>query len=300
MSKKINERSTNTNNSFKIIIILLTFIMLCSLFYIYKQGSKTKNTIVSLRHEKLELTNEKQAILNDLEKSKIYLEQALSNKSALSKELVEEQNKVNQLIAQLKNLQNSKIDSTQIAQFRQEAQNADAKIAALIKELNSYKKKVDSTNVVLKSERKAIDTLKTSNKKLATKVNEAAKLYFYDLKVTPLKVKSSGSKTETDKASRTDVIKVSFMIAENDFAKAMSKDFYIQIIDSKNNVIGSKKTENFGNQTLTFSGQSNVNYQNKTIKVEQEIPTTNLEKGYFFINVFDNSKLILKTSLDLK
>jgi len=300
MSKKINERSNNTNNSFKIIIILLTFTMLCSLFYIYKQGSKTKNTIVSLRHEKLELANEKQAILDDLEKSKIYLEQALLNKSALSKELIEEQNKVNQLIAQLKKLQNTKIDSTQITQFRQQAQNADAKITALIKELNSYKKKVDSTNVVLKSERKAIDTLKTSNKKLATKVNEAAKLYFYDLKVTPLKVKSSGSQTETDKASRTDMIKVSFMIAENDFAKAMSKDFYIQIIDSKNNVIGSKKTENFGNQTLTFSGQSSVNYQNKTIKVEQEIPTTNLEKGYFFINIFDNSKLILKTSLDLK
>ena len=96
------------------------------------------------------------------------------------------------------------------------------------------------------------------------------------------------------------MIKVSFMIAENDFAKATAKDFYIQIIDSKNNVIGSKKTENFGNQTLTFSGQSKVNYQNKTIKVEQEIPTSDLEKGYFFINIFDNSKLILKTSLDLK
>lgn len=298
MSKKIREQSTN--KSFKIIIILLTFIMLCSLFYIYKQGSKTKNTIVSLRQEKLALSNERQAIIDDLERSKIYLEQALSSKSSLTKELSAEQNKVNQLIAQLKNLENTKIDSSQIEQFKKEAQNADAKISALINELNSYKKKIDSTNVVLKGERKAIDTLKNSNKKLVTKVNEAAKLYFYDLKVTPLKVKSSGSQTETDKASRTDVIKISFMIAENDFAKAATKDFYIQVIDSKNNVIGSKKTESFGDQTLTYSSQSSVKYENKTIKVEQEIPTTNLEKGYFFINVFDKSKLVLKTSLDLK
>jgi len=298
MSKKIREQSTN--KSFKIIIILLTFIMLCSLFYIYKQGSKTKNTIVSLRQEKLALSNERQAIIDDLERSKIYLEQALSSKSSLTKELSAEQNKVNQLIAQLKNLENTKIDSSQIEQFKTEAQNADAKISALINELNNYKKKVDSTNVVLKGERKAIDTLKNSNKKLVTKVNEAAKLYFYDLKVTPLKVKSSGNQTETDKASRTDVIKISFMIAENDFAKAATKDFYIQVIDSKNNVIGSKKTESFGSQTLTYSSQSSVKYENKTIKVEQEIPTTNLEKGYFFINVFDKSKLVLKTSLDLK
>lgn len=274
--------------------------MLCSLFYIYKQSNKTKSAIISLRQEKLALTNEKQEIIEDLEKSKIYLEQALLSKSSLSGELNAEKNKVNQLLSQLKNLQNSKIDPEQIEQFKKEAQITDDKITALIKEINNYKKKVDSTNVILKSERKAIDTLKHSNKKLTTKVSEAAKLYFYDLKATPLKIKSSGSQIETDRANRTDAIKISFMIAENNFAKAATKDFYIQIIDSKNNVIGSKKTESFGNQTLTYSSQSSIKYENRTIKVEQEIPTKDLEKGYFFINVFDNSKLILKSSLDLK
>lgn len=298
MSKKAKEKSTN--NSFKIIIILLTFTMLCSLFYIYKQSSKTKSAIISLRQEKLALSNEKQAIIDDLEKSKIYLEQALSSKTSLSEELNAEKNKVNQLLTQLKNLQNGAIDPSQIEQFKKEAQDTDAKITALIKELNNYKKKVDSTNVILKSERKAIDTLKNSNKKLATKVSEAAKLYFYDLKIVPLKIKSSGDQIETNKASKTNAIKVSFMIAENNFAKAATKDFYIQIIDSKNNVIGSKKTETFGAQTLTYSSQSSIKYENKTIKVEQEIPTKDLEKGYFFINIFDNSKLILKSSLDLK
>jgi len=298
MSKK-SQQSDNSNKSFKIIIILLTSTMLASLFYIYKSSSKSKGEIVSLRKEKYDLSEEKQAIIADLEKSKIYLDQALSSKSALTKQLEKEQAKVNQLLLQLKNLQNNKIDNNQIEQFKKEAQNADAKITALIKELNSYKKKVDSTNVVLKNERKAIDTLKSSNKKLVTKVNDAAKLYFYDLKTTPLKVKSSGSQIETDKASRTNMIKVSFMIAENDFAKATTKEFYIQIIDTKSNVIGSKKTENFGEQTLTYSALANIKYENKTIKVEQEIPTKDLEKGAYFINVFDNSKLILKTSLSL-
>lgn len=297
MSKN-NTKKVN-NNSFKIIILLLTFSMLASLFYIYKMSGKSKEAIVSLRKEKLEIADEKAAIIADLEKSKIYLAQALSSKNSLTGQLQKEQEKVNQLIAQLKNLQNNKIDSSQIEQFKKEAQNADAKITELIKELNSYKKKVDSTNVVLKNERKAIDTLKNSNKKLVTKVNDAAKLYFYDLKTTAMKVKSSGAKVETDKASKTDVIKVSFMIAENNFAKAALKEFYIQIIDTKNNVIGSKTTENFGDQTLTYSGSTSMKYENKTIKVEQEIPTKDLEKGAFFVNVFEKSKLILKTSLNL-
>jgi hypothetical protein len=298
MFKKNQEKTTS--KSFKTVIVLLSFTMLCSLFYIYKQSSISKNTILSLRKEKLEIATEKDAILQDLEKSKIYLDQALSSKSALSDQLNQEKTKVNQLIAQLKNAKNDNINNNLLAQFRTQANASETKIADLIKELNSYKKKVDSTNVILKNERIAIDTLKTSNKKLTTKVNEAAKLYFYDLKTMPVKMKSSGAAVETDKASRTDAIKISFMIAENDFAKPTTKDFYVQIIDSKNNVIGSKKTVEFGNQSLTYSAVTSAKYENKTIKIEVDLATQNLEKGTFFINVFDKSKLILKNSITLK
>lgn len=297
MSKKLKKKKIN--DSFKVLIILLTTTLLASFFYIYKMSDRSKKVIVSLRQERMELVNEKQAILANLEKSKIYLEQALSNKSTLTNQLNKEKEKVNQLIAQLKNLKNTEIDNTQIEQFKQNAENSDAKITMLIKELNSYRKKVDSTNVVLRKERKAIDTLTKSNKKLSNKINEASKLYFYDLKIDPLKVKSSGSQVKTERASRVNVIKVSFMIAENDLVKATTKEFYIQIIDSKNNVIGSKKVENFGNDILTYSAASKVKYDRKTIKVEQEIPVTELEKGSFFVNIFDKSKLILNTTLNL-
>jgi len=297
MSKKLKKKKIN--DSFKVLIILLTTTLLASFFYIYKMSDRSKKVIISLRQEKMELVNEKQAILANLEKSKIYLEQALSNKSALTDQLNKEKEKVNQLIAQLKNLKNTEIDNIQIEQFKQNAENSDTKITMLIKELNSYKRKVDSTNVVLRKERKANDTLTKSNKKLYNKINEASKLYFYDLKIDPLKVKSSGSQVKTEKASRVNVIKVSFMIAENDLVKATTKEFYIQIIDHKNNVIGSKKVENFGNDILTYSAASKVKYDSKTIKVEQEIPVTELEKGSFFINIFDKSKLILNTTLNL-
>lgn len=297
MSKKLKKKKIN--DSFKVLIILLTTTLLASFFYIYKMSDRSKKVIVSLRQERMELVNEKQAILANLEKSKIYLEQALSNKSTLTNQLNKEKEKVNQLIAQLKNLKNTEIDNTQIEQFKQNAENSDAKITMLIKELNSYRKKVDSTNVVLRKERKAIDTLTKLNKKLSNKINEASKLYFYDLKIDPLKVKSSGSQVKTERASRVNVIKVSFMIAENDLVKATTKEFYIQIIDSKNNVIGSKKVENFGNDILTYSAASKVKYDRKTIKVEQEIPVTELEKGSFFVNIFDKSKLILNTTLNL-
>ena len=89
------------------------------------------------------------------------------------------------------------------------------------------------------------------------------------------------------------------MIAENDLVKSTSKDFYIQIIDSKNNVLGSKNVEKFGNETLNYSVLQKVKYQNKTIKVECDIPVTDLQDGILFINVFDKSKLILNSTVTL-
>ena len=42
-----------------------------------------------------------------------------------------------------------------------------------------------------------------------------------------------------------------------------------------------------------------IKYQNKTIKVEGEIPVTDLQDGILFINVFDKSKLILNSAVTL-
>ena len=73
----------------------------------------------------------------------------------------------------------------------------------------------------------------------------------------------------------------------------------IRIIDSKNNVLGSKNTQKFGNETLNYSASKKVKYQSKTLKIECEIPVTDLKDGILFINIFDESKLILNSAVTL-
>lgn len=295
MSKKI--KHNQNNKSFKIIIILLAMTMIGGLFYMSKLSHKSKSDIILLREEKLE-------ILNDLEKSQLFLNQVMTSNKSLSSKLALEQEKVKQLILDLKT---KKMTEKNIVDYKQTANNVDNRIKLLLNEINSYKNKIDSTNVVLKktnvvltNERTKNDTLTVSNKKLAKKITDASKLYFYNLQTAFFKSKSSGKLTETNKASKVDVIKISFMIAENELIKSTSKEFYIQIIDSKNNVLGSKNVEKFGNETLNYSALLKVKYQNKTIKVEGEIPVTNLEDGLLFINIFDKSKLILNSTVTLQ
>lgn len=294
MSKKVD---TKNIKSFKIVILMLAFAMLGSLYYIYKSSDRSKNMIVSLREQKSD-------ILKNLEKSELFLNQVITTNKSLSQKLVLEQNKVTKLIKELKS---GKVTEKTVFVYKQNANNVDNQIKLLLGEINSYKNKidsykntVDSTNVVLKTEKSKNDTLIVSNKKLVKKVTNASKLYFYDLETNFFKVRGSGKQIETDKANKIDLIKISFMIAENDLMRPFNKDFYTQIIDSKNNILGSKKDEIFGNETLTFSSSIPIKYENKTVKGQTEIQVSDLKEGTYFINIFDKSKLILKSIVSLK
>lgn len=292
MSEKIKpEQNKSGSKSLKIVILMLAFTMIGSLFYIYKVSDRSKNMIISLREEKSN-------ILKDLEKSKLFLDQMMTTNKSLSKKLSLEQEKVKKLILDLKT---QKVTEKTIVVYKQSATNVDDRIKVLLNEIAIYKKRIDSTNVVLSNERTKNDTLVVSNKTLSKKVNDASKLYFYNLKTSSYKIKGSGKQIETNKASRIDMLKINFTIAENNLAKPATKEFYIQIIDGKNNVIGANKgIQNFASGTLNYSTTFKLQYENKTINAEAEIPVSNLEKGAFYVNVFDKSKLVLKTTLTLE
>jgi hypothetical protein len=287
MSKKTRKQ---INNSFKIIIILLTASLLGSFFYIYKMSDRSKSMIISLRQQKME-------VLKNLEKSEAVLNKTLTSNKDLSQKLQSEKSRIRKLISDLKN---KEVTEKTIIVYQKSANEVDTRIQILNNEINDYKRKIDSTKTALTVEKTKTDTLTKANKKLTTKLNTAAKLYYYDLQTASLKVKSSGKNIETEKAKRVDLLKISFMIAENELAKPSKKDIYIQIIDTKNNVLGVKKTEKFGRDILTYSAFANVKYQSKTLKVEQDIPVSDLEEGTYFVNIFDKSKLVLKTSFILE
>ena len=287
MSEKVEQKQNN--NSLKIVIILLAFTIIGSFVYIYKMSDRAKDMIISLREQKSNITN-------DLEKSQLFLDQVLTSNKSLSKKLALERVKIKKLI---QDLRKKKITEKTIVVYKKTADDVDDRIKSLLNEIDLYKQKIDSTNIVLNKEKTKNDTLTISNKKLVKKITAASKLYFYDLQTTSFKIRSSGKQIETDNANKVDLLKVSFMIAESDLAKSTTKEFFIQIIDSKNNVLGSKKIQKFANKTLSYSTSSKVKYENKTLTVEGEIPVSELEEGLFSVNIFDKSKLVLRSTFTL-
>ncbi|ESU28230.1 hypothetical protein FLJC2902T_15770 [Flavobacterium limnosediminis JC2902] len=286
-----------SNSSLKAIIIVLALLLLGSLGYMYKMSTDNQTTENKIMSEKEKLSEELQASIAKYD-------EAIAANTELSDELSAEREKLVQLKAELEKSQG---DAASMAKFKNDYLRLKREMDNLIKENDALKKQNetlttqrDSTQVVLEDTRKVRDTLVATNENLAKTVEKGSKLSVLNLQTMAVKQRSSGKQIDTDKASRADVLKISFMIAENQIAKSGDKTYHIQVIDSKNNVLGDKKTESFGEKTLTYSFEKTVKYENKTVQVSQDLPVKDIEGGIFYVNIFDKGELVSKTSFTLR
>ncbi len=289
-----------SNSSLKAIILVLSILLLGSLFYIFKLTTEVK----TLHTEVTSTKTEKENVLLDLQKLKATYDAAIAENTSMSDELIAEREKVVGLMAQL---EKSKGDVASMAKYKQQFLALQTKMNSLMQEVEVLKKQnqtlttnLDSTKVVLTDSKNYNQVLVGQNEELSKTVEKGSKLSVLNLKTGAYKLKSSGKQIETDKASRANILKVSFTIAENKIAKSGDKTYYVQVIDTKNNVLGDKSTIEFGTESLTYSFTTSVKYENKTVNVSQDLPGKKFEKGTYFVNVFDKSELVSKSSFTLK
>jgi hypothetical protein len=287
----------NNNSGLKSLVIVLSVLFALSLVYIYKLTTDVNST-----EAKLTTTlSEKDQVMKDLKDLKTTYDAAIAENTSMSDELIAERDKVVALMEKLKN------SNGDVSKYKKQYLVLESKMKGLVAENEILKKdntvlKVqrDSTIVVLDESKKSNKELAGQNENLTKTVEKGSKLAIVNLKSSAFIVRSSGKEIATDKASRVDVLKVSFTIAENSIAKSGERKYYVQVIDSKNNVMGERQTERFADKTLTYSYIANVKYDNKTIDVVNNIKADKLEKGTFYVNIFDNGQLISNAIFTLK
>jgi hypothetical protein len=242
--------------------------------------------------------------MKDLEELKTRYDAAIAENTSMSDELIAEREKIVNLMSDLKK---SKGDAAAMAKYKNQYFALEEKMKTLMQENEVLKQdnakltvQRDSTVTVLGEARKYNEVLVGQNEELSKTVEIAQKLSISNLKTAAYKLRSSGKQIETEKARKADVLKISFTINENKVAKQGDKTYYVQVIDSKNNVLGEKKIESFGANSLTYSFTSTVNYENKSVDVTQDLPGKDFEKGTYFVNVFDKGELVSKSSFSLK
>lgn len=293
------ENSKQNSNS-KIAIIILSLLLIASVFYNFKLLNDTQ----TLTNVVAETKTEKDNVLQSLDNLKATYDTAIAEKSAMSDELIIERDKVILLIADLKK---SKNNAATLQGFKNRYFALESKMKDLIAENDNLKSQNgtltiqrDSVQVANTVAVKANESLSAQNGELSKTIVKAQKLSVLNLKTVALKQKSSGKQIGTEKASRADVLKISFTIAENTVATPGDKTYNVQVIDANNNVLGEKKIENYGEKSLTYSFTKTVNYDNKTVDIVEDLPVKDITGGTYYVNVFDKGELVSKTSFVLK
>jgi len=285
------------NQSLKAVIAVLAILLVGSLVYIFKMSSDVE----TVQAEVVKVGSEKESVMKDLQDLKATYDAAIAENTSMSEELIQERDKVVNLMDELKK------SNGDLSKYKSQVKTLQKHMNELMKENESLRNQNvtlttqrDSTVTVLGEQKKFNEVLVGQNEELSKTVEKGAKLSILNLQTAAYKLRSSGKEIATDKASRADILKISFTIAENSIAKSGDKDYYVQVIDSKNNVLGEAKTVNFGSKELFYSFISSVKYENKTVQVSQDLPGKNFEKGLYSVNVFDKDQLVSSTNFTLK
>lgn len=160
----------------------------------------------------------------------------------------------------------------------------------------------------VQEERKQNRNLQRQKEELTNKVNLATVLRIYNLSADAVRFKGGSHETETDKAGRTERIRVMFTIGQNDLVDAGPKTFYLRIADPTKQIItkgmGDEYAFTYQGELLQYTEKVTVNYENKEKDVRAyyiKPSGKNMQPGYYFVDIYDdNDNLIGQTSFDLR
>ena len=178
------------------------------------------------------------------------------------------------------------------------AENKFLKEEALMVETELIQSKNQNENLKYKN-----STLSIINKNLQSKVEQAKQLIVSGVTVEAVKkITSKGDVKTTTSARRTKMLNVCFAIAENNIAPEEKSNFYIQIVDPNNNVLGEKIEEKVGEESIIFSKKINVDYNGQQVNACLDIkPPSNQKftKGSYFVSVYNKNNLVANTTFSL-
>jgi len=294
------EGSQKSNTGLKVGLGILLVLFLGTAFYTSKLYSEKQE------NEKL-LVSEKQQVMNDLNNMAKDYDEAIAESEVKNDEIIAARERIQGLMDSLKVSQNS-VGS--LWRYKKKYLALQEEMDILLTENDRLKgenqylaSSLDSTQVQLAERTMFTDSLLVQNTQLSTVVRDAAALQTVGLVGMGVIERSSGKQIPTERARRSDKIKICFTVAKNMLAEAGDKELYVQIIDPNNNVLGSNDQVEFEDQVLNYSLISRFNYENRNLNICEyinELEDSKFEKGRYKVNVFSDKAIISSSEFELK
>ncbi len=298
------EEQKTTSRNFRIILSIFALLLLVLVFWLFIQRSQLMKLVKEKETEKIELQHNLDSLMTEHNKIKI-------SYGSLSDSLKAKDSLIQVNALEIKKLLDTQWDYNTIhkkfERLQKVAQGYVHQMDSLYTINRELTEENDRIRQVVKTEQNRNQTLMKDKEELRQKMNEAAFIKAYDVTATPYKLKSGGAKEQiTDKASRTDRIKICFTIGENPLVASGKKIIYIRITRPDNVVVIKSRYDTFvfNGQTLPFSLREDISYQGKAINVcvnwTKKDSDKAAMKGKYIVSVFADDKAIGEGSFELK
>ena len=292
--------NNSSNTGLKVALGILIALFLGTGFYTSKLYNDKKEN-------EAQLTKEKQMVMNDLSSMAAQYDTAISENEITNGNLIEARERIQGLMDSLKT---SKASVNTLWRYKQKYFNLQKEMDGLLTQNDSLRVEnsllattLDSTQVQLAERSVFTDSLLIQNTELATVVEDASVLSTVGLKGFGVIERSTGKLIPTERASRSDKIRVCFTVAKNNLVEAGDQELYVQVIDPKNNVIGVNEQIQFDDKTLNYSVVSKFNYEQRNLNVCEFVGSNRkngFEKGRYVVNVFNKKDLVSTSEFTLK
>jgi len=285
--------------NFKRIIIILA-ILLVGL------GGYTFVLFQESQENQRDLLDQKTAISEELEELKGTYDSLLQDYQLQDQALLEARSRIAQLLDSVESAKPSmaiiKRYRIEIARLKEERTMLFARADSLIRVTQNLAQKVDSTQVVLNQTRAESDGLRLKNEDLERTLEKGARLQIVDFSSNAVIVRRNGKIVDTKRASRADKVRACFTISPNAVAAAGERNLYLQVINPKNNLIGSRMTLPLGEESLYYSASTQVDFQQEEVDVCIMVGAQeeDLISGRYVLNLYQDGTRLATTSMYLK
>jgi myosin heavy subunit len=297
------EETNSGNRKYKMYLAIMGIVLLVLIFWLFIQRSQLLKMVNAKEAERTELQKELDSVI--VQHNRIKTEYGALSDSLKAKDSV---------------IQANAVEIRKLLDTQWEYNKIRKKLATLQVVAQGYVRQMDSLYTVnrelqaenekvraeVRTEKNRNQALIRDKEDLKEKMNQAAYIKAYDVVAKAYKVKGGGKEVETDKANRTERLKVCFTLGENTLVPSGKRAIYVRIQRPDNVVVQKTKYDvfTFQGQTIPYSVREDVDYTGKSQNVcviwnkkDNDIPAM---KGKYIISVFADDKSIGDGTFELK
>lgn len=191
---------------------------------------------------------------------------------------------------------------------------AQSLVAQLRGQLDGYREEIErlqGEKVVLATQRDSIrrnyDTVSAKNQQLSQQVSLGSVLHASDFRITPIHLKHSGKEVPTTKASRADLMRITFNIDQNRISPPGPKQLYVCITAPDGSplaveALGSGRFTLADGTEKLYTAEKTINYNNggdTTITVDWK-QNADFKPGVYKVQIYERGYLIGDGDVSMK